>query len=475
VLVDVAARRIERTMDLAAGTRSSAPAWSPDGRTLYFASAPAERPFAIHSLDLTSGAVSRLANAGESAQSPDVSPDGTTLVFVGYTVSGFDLFSLSLSQARWETVERSVSRPAGPPPSVASAATAFTSSSYNPLKTLAPRFWRPGIETSDDEVSVGATTGGIDALGRHSYVGGVSWSTRARPDWFGGYAYDRWRPTFFADVSDDTDPWREGTSRTTEFNAGAVMWFRRVRRSQLLFGSFHGATETFDCALCSPVVDATFKRRALRAAWSFDASRTYGYSISDEEGFSITTLAEWTAESLGSTGDATATIADARAFIRLGPRHAVIAMRAAGATAWGDQAVRRQFAPGGAGPADSLDFDRDAIALVRGFDSDDLSGRRAVVINVDYRFPLLWVEKGVGTWPLFLRSLHGAAFTDFGAAWETSLSRSNRRASAGFELASDVVLGFSFPLTAAAGVAWRHDPTGRSDGATLFWRIGRAF
>ena len=39
---------------------------------------------------------------------------------------------------------------------------------------------------------------------------------RARPDWQLAYAYDRWRPTFFVNVADDTDPWRDDTIRTVE-------------------------------------------------------------------------------------------------------------------------------------------------------------------------------------------------------------------------------------------------------------------
>ena len=476
VLVNASTGTVQRTIGKPSGTRSAAPAWSPDGRTLYFAAARGGRPFEIHSVDLAGGAVRRLANGGHSAQSPDVSSDGATLVYVGYTAAGYDLFSIPLSNAAWEPVTESPNQPAAPPRAEAAAVQPTVSTSYDPLRTLVPRYWTPIVETTDDEVSVGAATGAFDALGRHGYFAGAAWSTRARPDWYAGYAYDRWRPTFFADVSDDTDPWRDGTRRTTEFNTGAIVRFRKIRQSQLLFGSVHGASEAFECGSCSPPVDVTITRRAVRAAWIIDTSRRYGYSISDEEGVSVTTSGEWTRKALGATGDATAMIVDGRGFVRVGPRHAVLAVRTAAAVAWGDLRVQRRFAPGGAGPqSGDIEFDLDAIALVRGFDTDDGDGRRAAVVNVDYRFPLVWIERGVGTWPLFARSLHGAVFTDVGAAWDSTLTRNNRRASAGVELSADVVLAYSLPLTAAAGVAWRDDPTGRSRGATFFARVGRAF
>jgi hypothetical protein len=477
VLLDAVTGVIRRTITAPDEARTTSPAWSPDGRTLFFASARRGKPFAVHSVNLSGGDVRRLTNAGDSAQSPAISTDGRTLVFVGFTAHGFDLFSMALADAVWEAVSDGATQTAPPEPSVSAAASpSAVSRVYNPFRTLVPRFWSPVLETENDVLSVGGATGGFDALGRHAYFGGANWSTRARPDWYAGYTYDRWRPTFFADVSDDTDPWQSGTHRVTEFNTGAIVRFRRVRRAQLLFGSFHGATETFECASCPMPTESTLDRRAVRAAWSLDTSRRYGFSVSDEQGFVVTASAEWTREALGATGNATAAIVDGRGYARLGPQHAALAVRGAAASAWGDREVRRLFAAGGAGPQPGgVSFDLDAIALVRGFETDDVSGRRAAVVNVDYRMPLVWIERGMGTWPLFARSIHGAVFTDFGAAWQSRLTRNDRRASIGAELSADVVLAYSLPVTAAAGVAWRHDPSGRSKGATLFARIGRAF
>ena len=235
-------------------------------------------------------------------------------------------------------------------------------------------------------------------------------------------------------------------------------------------GAFHAARETLDAA------DAD--RRAVRVAWTLDAAREYGFSISDEEGFTLGAATEWTRTALGADGNAAAALVDARAFRRLGPRHATVAARFAAARGWGDEPVRRVFAAGSSSPASSpgLDFDLDAVALLRGFETRDAVGDRAVVLNLDYRFPLAWVERGVGTWPLFLRSVHGAVFADAGAAWDGATSaRAGRRASTGVELSADLVIGYSFPLATTIGVALRHDPSGRSRGPTVFGRVGRAF
>ena len=138
--------------------------------------------------------------------------------------------------------------------------------------------------------------------------------------------------------------------------------------------------------------------------------------------------------------------------------------------------MRRVFAAGANGAAlPFLDFDPDAVALVRGFETADVNGRTAIVANLDYRLPLAWIERGPGTWPVFIRSIHGAVFADGGGAWDADPSRDSWRASFGAECSSDVVVGYSVPLTLTAGIAFRYDPTRRSDGVAVFARVGRAF
>src|SRR5687767_15644152 len=39
---------------------------------------------------------------------------------------------------------------------------------YTPWPTLAPRFWVPYVEADGDHTTIGAATGGFDALGRRS-------------------------------------------------------------------------------------------------------------------------------------------------------------------------------------------------------------------------------------------------------------------------------------------------------------------
>jgi outer membrane protein assembly factor BamA len=148
----------------------------------------------------------------------------------------------------------------------------------------------------------------------------------------------------------------------------------------------------------------------------------------------------------------------------------------AAAGSWGPIGTRRLFAAGGAGPAAlAFDFGRDAIGLLRGFAPDNLIGSRAAVANLDLRFPLARVQRGAGSWPVFLRSLHAAAFVDVGHAWDTSFRSADLRTAAGGELSIDLVLFHFLPVTLAGGGAWTRDPAAARGRGKLFGRIGYAF
>jgi hypothetical protein len=85
------------------------------------------------------------------------------------------------------------------------------------------------------------------------------------------------------------------------------------------------------------------------------------------------------------------------------------------------------------------------------------------------------VDRGYGTLPFFVRSLHAAAFVDAGQAWTGRVRWQDARVSAGVEVSADTVLGFALPVTLTGGAAWRRDPQGGGDGPVVFARIGRAF
>ena len=473
-----------------ADARIVTPSWSADGASVLFAAAMGESTFNIFGIDVATGALRQITDTAGGAHSPEIAPDGA-LTYVGYTADGYDLFSLPAGTAnalsRVSTPNVPVSAPE-PVPGATAAPVQSTpvegaknrpnsESAYRPWRMLVPTFWTPVIDTDAGETVVGAGTAMTDALGRHAYAVDAGWTgNRARPDWHAAYAYDRWRPTLIASYSDDTDPVRGGDVRSREVFVGALLAFRRLRVSDTLLGGFDGQTDTFECEGSCGATDARRDLRSLRAGWLHDTRRQFGYSISAEEGFALKAAAETSRTALGSDGNAGATVIDVRGFQRLFGRHTVLAARVAGAASYGDAVARRLFSAAGAGPSPpSFDFDRDAIGLLRGIDPDDVIGTHAVVTNLDLRFPIARPQRGPGSWPIFLRSIHAAAFVDAGHAWDVRFRSADIRTAVGAELSADVVVLHYVPLTVASGASWVRDPVADRRGAAFFARIGYAF
>lgn len=496
VLIDPESGAV-RTLVSRSDARLVTPAWSPDGRTILFSAdmatgPPVAAPFNVFAADVapsSSGADAPVAEVRQvtdtvgGAQFPQLAADGT-LTYVGYTPDGYDLFSVATDRTRWTAVAATTNaRQAEAAASVAatgSPAVAGDDHPYSPWRTLAPTFWTPIVSSDSGETLIGAATGMVDALGRHAYAADAAWTgVRARPDWHLAYAYDRWRPTLFASYADDTDPIRGGIVRSQELFAGALLPFRRLRWSETLLGGFDMQTDTVACRSTAATCgfrDAQRDLRSLRGGWLHDSRRLFGYSISTEEGVAIEAAAETSRTAFGSDVDAGAAVFDIRGFHRVFAAHTVIAARAAIAGAWGDLGARRIFSASGSGPTFPIfDFGRDSVGLLRGFAPEDVVGTRAAVANVDLRVPLAHPQRGVGTWPIFLRAIHGAVFVDAGTAWNTPFRAADLRSSAGGELSVDLVLLHYVPVTFVGGAAWTRDPVSDRTRATFFGRIGHAF
>jgi hypothetical protein len=475
------------------GTRFVTPTWRPDGGAVILAAAPADQPFNLHEIELDQVLRTRqLTHVTGGATWPDVSPDGTTLVYVGYTAEGFDLFSMEYPAApAGSATPASVAEPSQADGAKPAEDVDPPGRRYNPLPTLVPTSWEPVIDVDDERVRVGAAVSGFDVLAYHSYSAAATWrvdspASAAGPapllDWRFAYAYDRWVPTFFASaewetifagiaLADDPRP-TVIPVRTREIQGGAILPFRRVRISHQALASLVRTTDRYEI-LGEP---RQLDRTALRTGWTTSSAKVYGFSISPEQGVTAGVTGEAIPEALGSSASASAVTFDARAYLPGAGRNHVVALRAAAGASNGDRTARRLFLLGGASPAGSVvDFDADAIGLLRGFESNAFAGSRVALINAEYRWPFARPQRGYKTWPFFLHSAHAAVFADAGHAWSDQFDGSDVKTSLGGELSADVVFGYSLRLTLAAGGAWGRDGQQSADRATVYVRVGHAF
>ena len=107
VIVDVATRAVRSIASSPRG-RVVTPAWRPDGKAVVAAADLDEGGFNLHEITVDVPAMFAAADPAPPAWRalthttggalwPDVSPDGRTIVYAGYTVDGFDLFEIPYS------------------------------------------------------------------------------------------------------------------------------------------------------------------------------------------------------------------------------------------------------------------------------------------------------------------------------------------------------------------------------------------
>ncbi len=209
VVVDVATRAVQ-VVAASGRARIVTPAWRPDGGAIVAAVSEADGPFNLYEFAVDGTRARQLTDLAGGAIWPDVSADGRTIAFAGYTAKGYDVFTVSYpavasgdrTNAFFDvaaTDAGSVQPAEGAPP---------PSKPYSPWPTLAPTSWAPVVQSDSNGVRVGAGVFGYDALQYHSYSAAITWlaavpssaSTNgaATVDWQLSYAYNRWRPVPFA-------------------------------------------------------------------------------------------------------------------------------------------------------------------------------------------------------------------------------------------------------------------------------------
>ena len=131
--------RGNRTVELAHDRAiDGSPAWSADGKHLYFSS-DRTGVFNLYAYELETGKLFQVTNVLGGAFSPSPSLDGATFAFTSYSAKGFDIHTLPVEPASW--------RPAGPYaeryPVMQYDEKPVESSPrpYSPWSTLPPRFW----------------------------------------------------------------------------------------------------------------------------------------------------------------------------------------------------------------------------------------------------------------------------------------------------------------------------------------------
>ncbi|MEJ7733747.1 MAG: BamA/TamA family outer membrane protein [Polyangiaceae bacterium] len=436
-IVDVATgawRRItsDRALDIQ-------PTWSADGRTLYFAS-DRTGVFNVYAYDLADGRLFQVTNVRTGAFSPAVSADGKTLVYTGYGSEGYDLYAMPLSRARFlEAPPAPTDRP--DPPSEA-AHVAMRKTRYNPLPTFGPRRW--SFEYVPGNYGGNALTieaGGADVVGHHAFNARITVDSDApNPTVDLSYVYSRLPFDYSARFFYVTVP-RGGYRIDDEnplFNETNIGVTNGISLPIPLEFSNHSLGLSYSLArvegsLPVPRDPDPYATTTVRPLEGNIGVVHFGYGLSTVEGsLDATGAVRGVALNIGVDVADDATNSDfsvrsieynAAAYIGMPWLAHTVALRSAGGISGGNYPRGALFYVGGYDLENNSFLDTltsntlDGAFALRGYDPRIYGGRAYVLQTAEYRFPILYPDRGLSTLPLFLRRIDGAMFVDYGGAF----------------------------------------------------------
>lgn len=342
---------------------------------------------------------------------------------------------------------------------------------YSPWPTLRPRQWFPIIIVDEESSQIGVFTTGADALSRHSYLASISYDVDNELAAFGtSYFYDnKW--AFLA---------RRNHDYATLINPAGL----HVRREDTLelariniFNAFEDALDFSAGILIDKEHDligsgftprfADSEKALFGIRLDFDNREFYSQSIGPSWGNRSSLIIE-TNNAFDSDFTGEVYNANISQLFDLAGNH-VLAINISGAYGTDNPEA---FSLGGESSAFNQPlFGRDSWAL-RGYGRHTQFGTRIQTNSIEYRFPITNIERNWNLIPIGVGQISSNVFIENGAAWRKG-EQANYLSAVGFEIKSEVILGYGFALPVNLGYAYGLDDT--KGGSRAYARIGYAF
>lgn len=378
-----------------------------------------------------------------------------------------------------------------------------------------PRFFVPNFAYVDNSYFVTMMTGGSDVLRWNNWLASASYRSDSKHLGYSArYWYSRYRATVgltlddyavdFGNITFDSD----GNLATV--NDRRTVRFFEERRGFSGFISYpikrHGFALSFFREDHMPKTSLSAAEQdalnlgifaGIRGIYSYGDASRYEASISQESGRTIKLMTSVTNSKLGSNDKNEQIIfsGDWREYISL-YRHHVLALRGSGGMVWGDRLIQGTFGMGGALGEGALSGGGSSYYFpLRGLPVSTLSKTRAMLFSGEYRFPLVYPQRGLGTMPFYLKGISGAMFADYGNAWNAHEAGCDDFSTffdqffltTGLELRGDFIVGHGLPIHGRVGwayimmnrdrVSYLTDPVtgGTLDKGMLILSVGTAF
>lgn len=259
----------------------------------------------------------------------------------------------------------------------------------------------------------------------------------------------------------------------TTVSVGTGYNFSGIRASQRIDLSYNWDRREFwdkrtlhhDPGGLRPILPVLGDFNNLYVSYSLSNLRSYTRAISQERGWSFRVGLRLRAPWLGAHYESRElSFAIQKAIpIRRWRRHALV-LRLLGAAAQSRFDRPMTYSVGGMADQNLWEALQNQIgastAVVRGYRPARLRGSHYLLANAEYRFPLLWIDWGHSTLPLFFERVHGALFVDAATTFEPNPSGQHTLVGVGAELRIDITAGYYLPQSFRIGAARGFGPEG---------------
>lgn len=374
--------------------------------------------------------------------------------------------------------------------------------SYSSLDTLLPFHdnWNlyPTVVANEREVFGSLSHFGQDALGTQTYAMALTYGTLTK--FVGGgasYFNDQFEPTFGFSGSANAVTYSRTLFTAPPASTPCPFGVIPTTRGQVCYGSPNGnynqrqLTGAFSIGLpflqrhlfsigyafqrrdaLDPLPASTLTQDLPRSGrfasvnlgYSYGNVRVFPYSVSLERGGTFGIGLSALSKGLGSNYEEFVLTTEGRYYLTL-PwtarwlKNHVIANRLVLGLSGGPD-LAELFQLGGVTGYSAFTTTSANFYGLRGIDTGALSGTGIVAGSVEYRAPILRVDRGLGTLPVTLSVFHASVFLDYGRVFKKVGADAIRHdffgpfaLGVGAELAADVLLIYSIPLAIVGGYA----------------------
>ncbi|MBN9164317.1 MAG: PD40 domain-containing protein [Myxococcales bacterium] len=450
------------------------PSFSADGKWLFFHS---DRTgiMNVFAYELATGRLMQVTNVLTGAYSPEPSPDGKTLAYIGYGKNGFDLYAMPLGPldgSTWLEAPEYIDTHPIPPPVTDRR---WEPKPYNPWRTLLPRRYGVQVTPGNFGQAVIVTAAGSDIAGLHGVSatstvelekpqiqGSLAYSYSGLPVDFGasvfrsitpraGYAIGQYKPTIIQETLGVTTSLSYAQPKA--FDGRSYVVSHTVSRV--------GANLPMPADKLDPYETPSIPVRGLASTmhfgYAFSNAERYLWSIGPERGYALNLNFDITDPLLGSDFAGFATNGDFTTyFLMPWLKHHSLALHAGGGTSGGSFPGRGAFFVGGFVDLPVVDMVRNVMIqggiTLRGYAPVAVAGRSYALGNAEYRFPIVNIDRGQSTLPVFLNRINGSLFVDYGSAFDV-FRDARFKTGVGGELWFDTLLGYVVPFTFRLGYA----------------------